>query len=158
MSFIKQNRNSLILVSLLFISVIMKCNDSKNIIGITETDENGALIGKVDNNDWCPPNFDTNEFNIPSSSGLYPAYPNPTNIRTSIHYALSEMGQIKILITLKRNRIIRTLVDEMQAPGEYIVIWDLMDENKNLVENGIYQASLHVNEIVICSGDIKVKY
>ena len=62
----------------IIILIEMIINEKMCFTGITETDENGNLIGDVDQGDWCHFTFDNNE--SISGFGLNPPYPNPVSI------------------------------------------------------------------------------
>jgi len=50
-------------------------------------------------------------------------YPNPFNPMTTIRYYLKKESRIKLIVLDIRGRKIRTLVSEVQSPGEHLVHW-----------------------------------
>lgn len=93
------------------------------------------------------------EGSVPESFALFQNYPNPFNPETSItyHVALSKECDA-CLVSLKiyniLGELVKVLVQESQAPGEYTVVWDGRDEQGNLVPSGIYVTSLEVGDFV----------
>lgn len=64
---------------------------------------------------------------------LYQNYPNPFNPATTIEYTISETSDIKLEIYNVEGRLIRTLVNQRQKPGNYVVTFS--GEN---IPSGIY--------------------
>jgi len=84
------------------------------------------------------------ESKVPQSFVLHQNYPNPFNSETTIKYRLSEMSSPVILeIYDLLGKRIRTLVDEEQSDGEYLIRWDGKDGSGKMVASGnyIYQLS-----------------
>jgi hypothetical protein len=71
---------------------------------------------------------------------LEPNYPNPFNPATTIRYSVGGSGSTYVLVTIHDilGRVIKTLVAEMQAPGEYRIVWDGTDEKGRGVSSGLY--------------------
>jgi flagellar hook assembly protein FlgD len=65
-------------------------------------------------------------------------YPNPFNPETRIEYSVAVSEHVLLQIFNQRAQLIRTLVNEPQAPGSYMKIWDGKDESGNSVASGIY--------------------
>lgn len=65
-------------------------------------------------------------------------YPNPFNLKTNIEYSLNKTGKTKLTIFNSLGQKIRTLVDEIQQPGNYTITWDGTDINGNTVSTGQY--------------------
>ncbi|UCE19121.1 MAG: choice-of-anchor D domain-containing protein [Gemmatimonadota bacterium] len=78
---------------------------------------------------------------IPTGYNLGQNYPNPFNPTTDISYHISH-GRASVPITLKIYNIlgqhVRTLVDDVQEPGDYTVTWDGKDDLGTDVSSGIY--------------------
>ena len=77
---------------------------------------------------------------VPGLFGLEQNYPNPFNPRTTIRYHLAQIGHVNLRIYDTLGRMIAILVDRVQGPGEYHVIWDAGD-----VSSGMYYYRLTVN-------------
>jgi hypothetical protein len=77
----------------------------------------------------------------PAQCALFQNYPNPFNIQTDIRYQIFDT-RFPIHTTLKIYNIlgqeVRTLVDEMQIPGQYNVLWDGLDNYGIQVSSGPY--------------------
>lgn len=58
---------------------------------------------------------------VPSEFRLYNNYPNPFNPSTQIRYRIPESAHVTLKVYDVLGRLIRTIVDEWQSPGEYTV-------------------------------------
>ena len=74
----------------------------------------------------------------PGTSGLDPNYPNPFNRGTLIAYRLAAPGPVRLQIYNLLGQPLRTLVDEVQAPGRHRVEWDARDQRGSPVATGVY--------------------
>jgi hypothetical protein len=75
----------------------------------------------------------------PSTFSLFNNFPNPFNPFTTINYTIAENGSLVSLIIYDlTGREIRTLVDEIKAPGFYSATWDGRDDTGAAVSSGIY--------------------
>jgi hypothetical protein len=75
------------------------------------------------------------------SSGLltvFPNYPNPFNISTTISYKLSAYAHITITIINASGRPVLTLEDRNKVAGSYQVQWNGMSSEMNQVAAGMY--------------------
>jgi hypothetical protein len=79
---------------------------------------------------------------IPPLARLEPNFPNPFNKATRIDYSLRETRFVQLDIFDVRGRIIRSLVNGVQGPGEHRVEWDGRDEQGRPAATGVYFASL----------------
>ena len=68
---------------------------------------------------------------------LLPNYPNPFNSSTQIAYRLAAPGFVRLTIYNALGQSVRTLVDQVQIPGEYHA-WDARDQRGTLVASGVY--------------------
>jgi hypothetical protein len=72
--------------------------------------------------------------------------PNPFNPSTTISYVLRSVPRAQAAVTLRvlsvDGRVVRTLVDEVQEPGRYDVVWDGRDAEGHVVASGIYFCDL----------------
>jgi hypothetical protein len=72
---------------------------------------------------------------------LSPIYPNPTSSQqiTMINYrVLNTTQRVAVKIFDMRGNLVRTLIDEQQAPANYMVYWDKTDAAGNSVPSGSY--------------------
>jgi len=82
---------------------------------------------------------------------LYQNRPNPFNVTTTFTYTLGEGGNVELIIEDSFGRLMTTLVNQKQRPGDYSIDWDA--EN---ITSGIYFYSLKVNGIVLVKKAIKL--
>ena len=80
---------------------------------------------------------------IPETYALFQNYPNPFNPATEIRYHLPsnrEGGTVSVALRVYNvlGQNVRTLVDGLQDPGEYTVIWDGKDNSGRMQPSGIY--------------------
>jgi hypothetical protein len=68
------------------------------------------------------------------------AYPNPFNPTTTIRYSIASAGHVSLRIYNAAGQLVRTLVDEDQAPAAegFSVIWDGKNNGGQGVANGVY--------------------
>ncbi len=130
-----------------------QCEKDKNPLnpvfsGIAKTDDQANLI-EDDPDDWQP------RCGAPAPFCARPAYPNPTQGSTSIHFALSSGIPVKIVIHSPFNRIVRTLIDTSFSPGTYNVAWDLRNDAGELLPSGIYR--VYIEAGIQTHGDIQIQ-
>ena len=67
-------------------------------------------------------------------------YPNPFNPTTTIKYSIAERGQVMLKIYNAAGQLVRTLIDEEQAPvqGGFSKVWNGMNEQGQSVASGVY--------------------
>jgi hypothetical protein len=75
---------------------------------------------------------------LPGEYVLLQNYPNPFNPQTNISYQLPRAGHVSLVVFNVLGQQVRQLVDEAQLPGEYVVIWDGVDETGCPVASGVY--------------------
>lgn len=91
----------------------------------------------------------------PSDYNLEQNYPNPFNSQTIIHYQINQGAgeyEVKFLIYNSLGKLIRTLVNERQAPGKYSIAWDGRDNFGNIVSSGIY-----ISRLITQNHNLKLK-
>ncbi len=71
-------------------------------------------------------------------SGISSAYPNPFNPTTSIHYFVGNSGHVQIELFSVTGKLVRNLLSETRAVGEYQVVWDGTDQGGTPVASGLY--------------------
>lgn len=69
-------------------------------------------------------------------------YPNPFNPATTIVYSLTESTAVELTIFNQIGQGIKTLLQEIQAPGQYSIQWDGADAQGRKVSAGIYYYQL----------------
>jgi photosystem II stability/assembly factor-like uncharacterized protein len=75
---------------------------------------------------------------VPLEFSLYQNYPNPFNPATSIRYSISHSAHVKLEIFNMLGQKVKTLVQEFQQIGMYLVEWDGTDESMKTVATGVY--------------------
>jgi hypothetical protein len=75
---------------------------------------------------------------LPTSYSLLQNYPNPFNPSTTISYEIPHNVKVKLLIYDILGRKITTLVDKVQQPGSYKIIWNGKNNFGQSVASGIY--------------------
>jgi hypothetical protein len=73
---------------------------------------------------------------------LSSARPNPFRQQVTIPFTLSAPGRVELSLYSVDGRRVRTLVDELRAPGSYDVMWDGRDEHGRVAMAGIYYVRL----------------
>lgn len=64
--------------------------------------------------------------------------PNPFNARTTMRYEVPTLSPVRLVVYNLLGQPIRTLVDDMQEPGSYVVQWDGKDHGGRDVGSGVY--------------------
>ncbi len=84
----------------------------------------------------------TDEDNIqsvtPEAFRLEQSCPNPFNASTSIHYMLSEQGNVCLDIYNAEGEKVRTLFHGFKTPGKYKLTWNGQSDDNSLVSSGVY--------------------
>jgi hypothetical protein len=78
------------------------------------------------------------EMSAPIPNALYQNYPNPFNPTTTIKYDLRAEGHVHLAVYDVRGRLVRTLIDRVEAVGHRSAIWDGTDQNGQAVASGVY--------------------
>ncbi len=65
-------------------------------------------------------------------------YPNPFNPSTTIRFRLPAYQDVRLVIYNERGQLVRNLVNETLAAGEYDVVWQGLDQRGRPVSSGIY--------------------
>lgn len=74
------------------------------------------------------------------------AHPNPFARDTDVAFALGAEGRAHLRVYDVTGRLVRTLVDEERAVGEYRVQWDGRDNRGLRVARGVYFVRLHAGD------------
>ena len=83
---------------------------------------------------------------LPEEFELYPNYPNPFNLETTIEYALPVAAKVRMVIYNLKGQQVRQLVDEPQSAGVKRVRWDGRNDAGNEIGSGVYFVRLNVNQ------------
>lgn len=75
---------------------------------------------------------------LPTVFTLNPAYPNPFNPTTTIHYGIPDVREVTIMIYDLMGRKVATLFHNEQQAGWYEVTWNGLLNNGSLAPAGMY--------------------
>jgi hypothetical protein len=90
--------------------------------------------------------FETNVVTVPLTSlAIERVSPNPFNPRVVIEYRLAHDGPVALAIYDVSGSLVRTLVNEPQAPGRYTAAWSGVDGGDTPVASGLYFVRLTSN-------------
>jgi hypothetical protein len=142
--------------------------------GITETDEIGNRIGRVDRQDWGCSTDAAAGGSAQTSAGVpapppppgicfLEAYPNPATSQVRLGFSLSETQAITVVAYARETghgppRVleVKRLVDGTRASGSYVVFWDLTDSSGARIPAGTYRVVLAAGDVSLC-GDVEVR-
>lgn len=79
---------------------------------------------------------------LPKSFEVYPAYPNPFNMSTTIKFQLNTAKQIKISIFDINGRLVNTILNSALMPGSYKINWNGKNAVGNYIASGVYFATI----------------
>jgi hypothetical protein len=94
---------------------------------------------------------------IPHEMLLSQNYPNPFNLCTTIGFAVSQTGEVKLEIFNLLGQLVKTLICGEFTPGKYMVVWEGRSDNGLAVESGIYFLRLSAEERVITRKMLLIK-
>jgi len=78
---------------------------------------------------------------------LYPNFPNPFKISTTIRFAQQSSGQITLQIYNVQGKVVKTLLKQkFFTPDEYSVIWDGENNRSQKVASGVYYYRMEAGE------------
>jgi hypothetical protein len=80
----------------------------------------------------------------PKTFKLVQNYPNPFNAETIIQYSLKEKSDVNLMIYNMQGHIVKELVNENLASGEYQVKWDGTDLFLQCVSSGVYICKIEI--------------
>ena len=86
---------------------------------------------------------------IPDDILLMQNYPNPFNPTTTIKYELPKSGMVTLTVYDVLGREIKQLVNSYKEQGKYSVVWNAINNNGQLISNGIYIYQLRAGQKVI---------
>jgi len=114
--------------------------------------ENGTI--------WLATNAGLSELNVSATSlhedrqsqpkqfQLYPAYPNPFNMSTTIKFQIKTNQHIRITIFDVNGRIVNTILNSKVAAGNYKITWNGKNTTGNEMASGIYFARVSVSNYI----------
>ena len=85
--------------------------------------------------------------NIPEKFSLYQNYPNPFNPNTTIRYDIVNSTHVSLFVYDITGKLVRTIVNEVQATGERAIVWDGRNDNGETMGSGIYFYELTAGEL-----------
>ena len=85
---------------------------------------------------------------VPNGPYLYQNAPNPFNGSTVLRYELERVQPVKLMIYALSGQRVVQLVDAVQAPGYYELIWDGRDGGGRRLASGLYLARLLGEQLV----------
>ncbi len=80
---------------------------------------------------------------------LYPNYPNPFSMETSIKFNAPKASWVKLSIYNIKGQKVRTLLDSKSKSGLNFISWDGTDDENNQAGNGIYYYQLTIGSKTI---------
>ncbi len=77
---------------------------------------------------------------LPTQFAFNPNQPNPFTNQTIVRYAVPAGSDAPIFLGAYdlRGRLVRTLVNDRQSPGQYSITWNGMDDAGRLLSAGVY--------------------
>jgi hypothetical protein len=75
---------------------------------------------------------------------MAPAQPNPFANQTRIAYSVPEKTRVRLVVFDVSGRRVRTLIDRVQAPMQYEVLWDGHGDGGEGLAAGLYFIHLRV--------------
>lgn len=73
---------------------------------------------------------------------LHPSYPNPFREQTALRYTLTHAAPVRLVVYDMLGRTVRVLVDDRQAVGEQIAVWDGRGSSGARAAPGVYVCRL----------------
>lgn len=85
---------------------------------------------------------------IPATFELKQNYPNPFNPTTQIGYQINKSGHVTLSVYNLLGQKVKTLVNELKAPGYYSVVWDGKNDSGYNIPAGVYFYKLEMENNV----------
>ena len=96
--------------------------------------------------DWDIPTAVQREAALPGDHRLERSWPNPFNPQTHIQYNVAQSAHVELSVYNLAGQLVRTLVEQEQAPGAYTVAWDATDDVGNRLAAGVYLYRMQAGE------------
>ncbi|MCG8606739.1 DNRLRE domain-containing protein, partial [bacterium] len=84
---------------------------------------------------------------LPTKPTLYPNFPNPFNLETTITYALPNTAKVKLRIYNLKGQLVRVLFDGEQERGFQRILWNGRNRSGVEVSSGVYFVRLEAGEL-----------
>ncbi len=84
----------------------------------------------------------------PTTTQLYPIYPNPFSEQSTISFSLKEAAYTTIQVYNAKGQLIKTLCDSQQTAAQHKLCWDGKDDSGQSVASGVYYVRMQ------CFGDL----
>ena len=95
-------------------------------------------------------NVDVEDENVlPEALTLHQNYPNPFNPSTEIAFTLAERSAVRLTIYNVLGQVVRTLTNDVMAPGTHSFTWDGQNSLGAAVPSGVYLYSLDTGDQVL---------
>ncbi len=94
---------------------------------------------------------------LPNKYALYQNFPNPFNPITYIQYDLPEQTYVLVVIYDLMGRKVSTLINDIQNPGKYKVLWDGINSYGKLSASGVYIYQLQTQNTVMTKKMVFIK-
>ena len=85
------------------------------------------------------------------------ATPNPSTSSTSLQFAITREGAVRLSVYDVAGHKVRTLVDEVRSAGAHSMAWDFRNENGKIVAPGMYLARLEAENQVRTSRITRIR-
>ncbi|MFC1572050.1 FlgD immunoglobulin-like domain containing protein [Candidatus Eisenbacteria bacterium] len=92
--------------------------------------------------DVAPADMNQDQPTMMPHARLSPVFPNPFQGPATLAYALPRKAPVRLCIFDAQGRLVQELVDEVQAAGDYQVVWDGRNRGEVRVPSGVYFARL----------------
>jgi hypothetical protein len=93
-----------------------------------------------------PVGVEERKTDVPKRFAFDVVYPNPFLKSTRINYTIPSRTEVYVNVYDLTGRFVRTLVNSVQQPGSYSVIWDGIDNLKRKCASGIYFVNFTAGE------------
>jgi hypothetical protein len=84
---------------------------------------------------------------IPATFMLENNYPNPFNPSTTILYGIAQQSQVTVKVYSVLGQEMATLVNDIQSPSYYRVVWNGKDLNGKSASSGVYFFRIIANPV-----------
>ncbi len=88
--------------------------------------------------------YEKNQTTAPENYLLSQNYPNPFNAETQIYFIVKDFSNVELTVYNALGQKVKTLVKGDYQSGEYRIIWDGTNENREGVSSGIYFYKLQI--------------
>lgn len=90
-----------------------------------------------------PADVGDQEATLPLAFRLYANSPNPFGVETALRYDVPRAGgRVRVRVFNVEGRLVRSLVDRIEAPGRKSIVWNGCDAEGRPLSQGIYLCTL----------------